>query len=409
MKRFKGKEMEDNNQISEIDLSRRRGLGALAAGTAALATGISLGSEGLFPEKAAAANAPTQGFANAPSGGDDSALIYDAIKTGKILGPYSYRCDKVFSDLGRVILQGIPGATSINVNGAGFIDTENKPWDFLWVSGVDFHGRSDKRTYGFIRNRFSGDNVGKRKTILDCLFYNYTRYAVAMNQRDNPYVTVERCQFYGANSTTTVGIALNGGNDLSSVRNNSFLKNKIGLSVTQGGGAHLHVEGNDFLNFDAGTGRVGVWVVPVPTIQNSGQGMTVSKNKFGNENRDPNDFATLYADKGAGFAPGSRFAGDFGPALRKSKGYINLHAIYDNDFSGRGASQKPPIVTYTPNFGSSRIGPNFHSGTAPKTELFFAGDLPNFVTGTRVDPGFAWWNTQIAHSNASSANVKKVG
>lgn len=229
-----------------------------------------------------------------------------------------------------------------------------------------------------------------------------------MNQVDNPYVAIERNEFWGANDTTSVGIALNGGNDGGHINNNAFFFNKIAIAISAGG-CHVRVVNNDILSYAAGKNRIGVWVVPVPTIANSGMGFTCSENKFGNENRDASDYAIVYADKGASLSGTGRFFGDFGPKLSASNGYIGLHSVTNNEFSGQGKEQRAPIVTYTKNMFGSIIGPNMYSGTAPKTDLYYAGGVPTQKTDITFYRGKAWYNTVVNLTNANHAFFQKIG
>lgn len=399
---MKKKNSTEMSQVDNVSSTRRNILGAGAA--------VGLGSvflSGAIPgsTQEALAATSTDSFAPPPSGADDSAILKNAITTGKYLRAGRYRCDKPL-DVSHAAVMGIPGFTSIAVNGASFIDSST-PWGQLHVSGISFEG-NPAATDSFIRNRFNGTNVGYRRTITDCFFRNYRRAAICMNQVDNPYVAIERNEFWGANDKSSVGVALNGGNDGGYINNNAFFLNKIAVAISAGG-CHVRVVNNDILSYSAGTNRIGVWVVPVAGIANSGMGFTCSENKFGNENRDASDYAIVYADKGASLLGTGRYFGDFGPALRNSSGYIGLHNITNNDFSGQGATQRPPIVSWTKNLFGSIIGPNVFSGTAPNTELWFAGDKPTSATDITFYKSKAWYNKSVASTNANMSFVQRVG
>lgn len=390
-------------EVDSVSPGRRRAM----LGAAGVFGALAFSSRNAFSTPAEAAEALD--WAAPPSGGDDSGILADAAKRGKLLRPGNYRCDKPI-DAPAPTLIGVPGQTRIIANAPYVLDS-NQKWYDLMVSGIKFEGRSDGKTRGFVRNRWAGTHILDRRQVVDCTFRNYSGVAVTMNQTDNPYIVVERNEFNGTNTTTSVGVALNGGNDLASISNNSFLNNKIAIAIMGGTAAHVHIKGNDILSLSAGKNRVGVWIVPTsPSATNSGMGCTISENKFGNENRDPSDYYILYADKGAGLVSGAAYPGDFGPKFAPSSRFVGLHMVHYNDFSGQGASTRAPIVTYTPNMLGNIFGPNVHSGTAPKVELEFAGPKPTQVTGTTVDPGRSWNPSGgIAHTNADSKFVRKVG
>lgn len=100
----------ETTEMSSSMASRRRILGASAA--VGMGTVLMGGAGGLSPANAVS----TEYMAPPPSGNDDTALLKDAMSTGKYLRAGTYRCDKTI-DVSHAAIVGIPGFTAIKVNG----------------------------------------------------------------------------------------------------------------------------------------------------------------------------------------------------------------------------------------------------------------------------------------------------
>ncbi|WP_040159369.1 hypothetical protein [Nigerium massiliense] len=377
-------------------LSRRR---ALTLGSAGAAATAALTLTNPADALAAARTEP----APAPSGGDDTNILIDAFRHGRLLGEGTYRCFRPI-DLPAIAAVGIPGKTVIEVNAEACISS-SKPWARFHLSGIDF-SCDTKKCRNVIRNTYTGTNVAGVKYIGDSRMVGYNRAAISLAQIDNPYVIVERCQFYGASMTTSSGIALVGGMDGSRIRDCHFLYGRYGI-ITGNAGTHLSIENCEFVHFGRGRDRANVWVIPHTSWVNAGQGLMISRNKFGNENLDASDYRILFANRGGSLGGPARYPGDFAHSTAVSGGWVTLGRIDGgNDFSGGPAGLKSTVVSYTPKVLGYRIEGNVVSGTAPRYMLEFApGAVPRTPTNTRVQVGATVPGSKLAATNAPAAAV----
>lgn len=225
---------------------------------------------------------------------------------------------------------------------------------------------------GAIRNTYTGTNVAGKFFVRDCEFRTYTKAAIETNSDDNPYWTIVGNIFYGANYTTSMGIALAGWADSNYIVSNGFLGNKVHIKLGRSG-HNCYLHGNDFLRYGAGTARIDVWVVPVPSseFQVSGTGFYMSHCKFGNENIDDTDYKVLYADEGSGTNFGDRL-----PVYTASTGLIYGHTIKDcGVFSAADSGETAPysfIYTTTPAVRGCKFTDITLSGSPPKYLVEYA-------------------------------------
>ena len=187
-------------------------------------------------------------------------------------------------------------------------------------------------------------NVANRKMWEYCIFEGYTGCAISQQQEDSPYWSVENCTFKAdINSNTSIGVALGNNPNLSSIRDNIFIRNRIHLKLG-GGGVDVLVEHNDFLQFSKSgadprvaifiytdqyqrnpdgsytlRGRVdangnpvidpatGLQYMDKIVLRGDGAGLNVFSNKFGNENKRADDKFIVYADQQLGTFNGDKF------------------------------------------------------------------------------------------------------
>jgi hypothetical protein len=240
--------------------------------------------------------------------------------------------------------------TTINLGAdTTFIDS-NQRWWSLTLKGIRFNGGS-----GHVRNRYEGVNVNDYQVVTDCAFIGYSRTSISTNSVDGPYWKIERNIFRANNFHSSMGIALNGWTDGSSIANNSFLRNRVHVKLARGGN-NTYIANCDFLRFGPPEGypRIDVWFTPAPNDVNCGGGMVLTRCKFGNENLDPADFKIVYADEGEGAAFGERW-----PRLDvESSGWIGGHTVTNVFTNLIGDAVVIPLVrSTTPNIVGCSYGP----------------------------------------------------
>lgn len=187
-------------------------------------------------------------------------------------------------------------------SGGRLIDTDDN-WVSLTMRDCWVDGGA-----GAIRNQRTEQNVGQLYDVSGCLFQNYTETAIESNSSDMPYWKIHRNYFRAADTDASIGVALSGWVDSSSILDNAFVLNRVAVKLGSGG-VNAKIGRNDFLRFtDTRDGGpcVDVWLVPGETVILSGWGCSISENKFGNEHLITGDYRIVVADEGTGDTFGTR-------------------------------------------------------------------------------------------------------
>lgn len=346
-----------------------------------------------------------QVYAAAPNGEDDTDVLADAAAKGLALRPGVYVATRPI-DVPRAVLIGVPRKTVIHVTGEALLSTSTA-WESLHVSGINFEARSD-RVRNFLRCTFTGIDVASKKVISDCEFRGHTRAAVSCAQFDNPYVLVDRCQFIGANMTTSSGVALAGNMDGSRIRDCDFLIGKHGVIVGQAG-ITMEITGCDFVHFGPGTNRTNVWAIPHDGYVNAGHGFQITDNKFGNENLDATDYRVVFAGKGAPFDAQASIPGDWDMSTEVSAGYAIQGQITGNRFCGGPEGLRSPVISHTPNLWGYTVRDNPAVGTPGRYAIEFTqGALPSRQTNTRVQAGSTIPGNTIQEATNAAAQHMRI-
>lgn len=218
---------------------------------------------------------------------------------------------------------------------------------------------------GFLRDYYPEFNVSSMKVIEDCRFEDYTGCAIASRNGDCPKVYIARNQFMAANDTTTIGVALHGYADRSSIRDNDFQQNRIHIKMSQAQNATI--EGNDFiqLNSSPSNTRAHIWILPnyqgyygYDTGRFYGQNsdaLCVRDCKFGNENIGGNDKRILFADPVAGNFESAM------PSMSGSTGWIGGIMVDRVNVVASGTNS-PCVYSTTPNVYGCIFGPMMGTG-----------------------------------------------
>jgi hypothetical protein len=230
-------------------------------------------------------------------------------------------------------------------------------WTSLTLRGIRFNGGK-----GHVKNRFGSSNVTDYHVISDCAFIHYSGASISNNAEDQPYWKIERNIFSANNFVTSMGIALSGFTDGSTIANNAFLANRVHIKLARGGG-NTYIHNCDFLRFGPPEGfpRIDVWFTLAPDDVNCGAGMVLTQCKFGNEFLDVRDYRIVYADEAAGAANDERW-----PSLdADSPNWIGGHTVCNVLSLGIGDSALIPVVrSMTPNIVGSTYGPITQAGNS---------------------------------------------
>lgn len=301
-----------------------------------------------------------EGGADPEAKRDSGPAIRAAAATGKPVyippGTYLYSGPGIDNNAPVIIGAG-QGSTTLTLSpDALFIDS-NQRWLRFNLTGIRFNGG-----VGHVRNRFLESNVNDLHVVSDCAFIGYSGCSISTNGIDNPYWKISRNIFRAANFRTSMGIALSGLTDGTSIADNSFLSNRVHIKLSDGGN-NTYITNNDFLRFGPHEGfpRIDVWFVTAETDVNAGGGMVLSRCKFGNENLDPHDHHIVYADE----SPGDWHAGRWPLLDQTSARWIAGHTVAEVYSNGIGDSARIPLIrSTTSNIVGGSYGPITQGGNS---------------------------------------------
>lgn len=297
-----------------------------------------------------------------PSGTRDSSnAIRAAVATGKpvYLPPGGYLFSGPGLDHSAPFVVGAgQGHTTVTLGpDTTFIDS-NQLWANLTLRGIRFVGG-----VGHVRNRLTDTNVTDQHLVSDCAFIDYSGASISTNSVDHPYWKIQRNIFRSANCSTSMGIALSGLTDGTTISDNAFLLNRVHVKLARGGN-NTYIHNCDFLRFSdpEDAPRIDVWFTLTPDDTNCGGGMVITRCKFGNEFLAAGDYKILYADELDGAMIDERW-----PVLdRESPNWVGGHTVSSVFSNGIGEPPVdiPLIRSTTSNIIGSTYGPVTLSGNS---------------------------------------------
>lgn len=245
-----------------------------------------------------------------------------------------------------------------------------------YISAIDISGIHFVGGAGVYRGQNAGQNVGMFRRWRDVIFSNYTECAVQENGYDMPLFDMQNCILAGLSGQETIGVALSGYQDVSRIVGNAFWRNKHNIKLNtpaiagtdKGPGPNMLISHNDMTAFTGTTKVSDIWIVPNPdTATNSGYGLVIEGQKFGNENFVTGQKKILIADvdTGVGTDNGSQHT----HATTKSDGYVGLIRLSDCNFQWAGTNyvEAAPIYSFARRLHGVAWGAgNVSDGAAPQ-------------------------------------------
>lgn len=202
---------------------------------------------------------------------------------------------------------------------------------------------------GLFRHQRTADNIFGDLAFRRLVLRAYTGCAIEWNSQNMPYVIVDGCVFRGADTLTTMGVALSGIANGSRITGNRFLLNRVHVKLRRGGN-DVYLDGNDWLRFvtDRTNGPcTDLWLVPSPDYPGNGAGAgthITRSNKFGNENFLTGDYKILVADEATGANNGVQWP----DTTTASAGYVEGITAHPTIY-GASTALRSPIYSTCPN------------------------------------------------------------
>lgn len=257
-----------------------------------------------------------------------------------------------------------------------FLDLDNNPV-FSYMSDITFHGG-----LGTVRMKSKSRNATSMHIFERLRMSRYKQCAFSNNSIDMPYVKIRDSVFMGDFSRETIGLCLSGLSAGSDITGNQFTDNRYNLKLAvadngverNGPPTPLNIVGNDFYRTgDRQGASYDIWIEPGKTATNSGRGLVLQRNKFGQENLKSPDAHILIADSGTG--QGGDLNGDRMHVETKSSGFVSgILSEGNNVNSINGSYTAPYIRSFTPNFGNNKIHDIYDNGM-PSRIVEFAGGI----------------------------------
>ena len=235
------------------------------------------------------------------------------------------------------------------------------------VESITFEGLSIVGGKGAFRSTWTKNMVGGRHIFRGCNFVDYSECAIGNNADDSPYLSVEDCIFYGRAKSASIGIAWGGYFDDGQITRCAFEQNKYHIKLGDRMGGNMQIgPRNSFISFGGTKKEADIWLVPNSDPNdwgvNSGQGIIIGDNKFGNENRDTDKPRLLIAleDKASG---SDRLSRQHSTTVVPGQGsYVTGVKLRDNLLSGSDGEKRGLVYSYIAQAGII-FDHNYHYGT----------------------------------------------
>jgi len=284
--------------------------------------------------------------------------------------------------LAALALWAVPGSVVIEIAAGEYLFDIAERLNWFHAHGITFIGGA-----GVFRHRFEGDNVNGRIAFDTCVFDGYTQCAIGNNARDAPYLRVRDCMFMAAPGAPAIGVAWGGWADSVIIEENSFLRNRYHVKLGPRIGSTVRIARNDFLKWDRATKRAAdLWLVPNEDPGSygslSGQGTTITENKFGNEHLDPDDVRILIAAEGPGKDRLTRGHADRWILEGAKGGYVSGITIADCLIAASDGVKAPLIRSHIAGLRSLTYRGNRHIGGRYAWLCEFTGPRPAAYTET---------------------------
>lgn len=271
--------------------------------------------------------------------------------------------------------------------------------DALAVSDITFQGGA-----GAIRFGNTGRNVASSFVIERCRFIDYNVAAITNQTIDHPQLRIRDCQFSCADGAQAIGISLGGLLDAGEIVDCDFWRNRyhVALEAVEkiGGASFFSIRHNSFLRFKGRTDCLAdIWLIPKPgDTVNAMEGLDISGNRFGNENRGAQNHFLLVADA----VHGSSSRADYRHSDEPSRGYVQGVRIIGNGFAGSGSplSAPPLVASWSPNLHNLVIRNNHLAGSQPAFIVGYLGE-------TLPDQPAPAQTTLFEHSGGNALTLKR--
>jgi hypothetical protein len=262
------------------------------------------------------------------------------------------------------------------------------------VESTLFEGLSFVGGKGAFRSTWTKNMVGGRHIFRQCYFVDYSQCAIGNNADDSPYLAVEDCIFYGRAKSPTIGIAWGGYFDDGQITRCDFEQNKYHIKLGDRPGGNMQIgPRNSFISHGGTKKEADIWIVPNSDPNswgvNSGQGIIIGDNKFGNEHRDTDKPRILIAleDKASG---NDRLSRQHSTAVAPGQGhYVTGVKLRDNLLAGSDGETRGIVYSYIAQ-AAIIFDHNYHYGTPYPYLIEFAPGIKRLQDHTSGNTSYVY-------------------
>lgn len=277
----------------------------------------------------------------------------------------------------------ISGETSLSTkillpDGVYLFDFDNNPVH-AYLGNMSIHGG-----LGAVRYKSKSRSTNSIHLFENLRLSRYKECGIGNNSIDMPYFRVKGCILYGNPSSQTIGVCVSGYSAGGFIEDCVISDNRYGIKLAvgdngterNGPATPFYVHRNDFYRTGrrAPSASYDIWIEPGATTLNSGRGIQITSNKFGQENLITPDAHILIADASA-TGSGLGLNGDRAHVETQSSGFVSGVRFEGNNVNSANSGYIAPYIrAFTPNVGNN-VFDDFYDNDMPSRIIEFAGGI----------------------------------
>lgn len=277
----------------------------------------------------------------------------------------------------------ISGESSISTkillpDGVYLFDFDNNPVH-AYLGNMSIHGGK-----GAVRYKSKERSTNSIHLFENLRLSRYKECGIGNNSIDMPYFRVKGCMLYGDPASQTIGICVSGYSAGGFIEDCVISDNRYNIKLAvgdngverNGPATPFYVCRNDMYRTGrrAPSASYDIWIEPGATTINSGRGIQIIQNKFGQENLIAPDTHVLIADAAA-TGSGLNLNGDRAHIETQSVGFVSGLRFEGNNVNSANSGYIAPFIrSFTPNLGNNKIN-DLYDNDMPARIIEFAGGI----------------------------------